>query len=878
MAAVLDRQVFETSRTLEFFSRKELQMQIGHDLHVWPIALLKELIDNALDACERTDRPAEICVRYDDDSLIIEDNGPGIPPHVVERSLDYMTRTSDKNHYVAPTRGQLGNALKCIYAAPFVASNSVQSKIAIHAGDTLHTITVSVDPIRQAPIIEHDQIRTIVKTGTFIKLHWPGVASYLSGEKFVGFYNSPPIAAQLVRDYAMFNPHVRFGLHDGYAGDTFAPTDVNWRKWLTNSPTSPHWYTCDKMRGLIAAYISAGNDKTVREFVSEFSGLAGSAKQKKVCQAAGLERSRLMDLVIDGDIDMALVRELLEAMCAESREIKPKSLGIIGEQHIVKHLVAQGVTADSIMYRKKEGTTDDGIPFVLEMAFGVFEDTEMAFSLHSGLNWTPAIRTPFDDLFSAFRQYMVDDDDPVCLVVHLASPVLEFMDRGKSRLDLDPAVKSALEDVAKILHKWEKLKRAKIREEKSYQRNLEELSKKDEPEEIDIIDACRTTVIEALDKASSSGKYPANARQVMYAARPLVFELAGKFYKNDASYTQTFLPDWLNENPEAAAKYDVVYDIRGHMSEPHNGRSVGLGTVDTRDYVKSHFPKHDGFLTNRDGDYDPGFDYSAVLFIEKEGFNALLDASGIAQEFDIAFMSTKGQSVTSARFMIEELSKRGVTTFALRDFDKVGFEITYNLRNDNRRYQFDEEPLVIDLGLRLDDIEYMGLDGEPVSYGKTDPTESLRRCGATDDEIEYLAEPIYSRYSRDIVTEWRGKRVELNAMSSEQFIAFIRRKLIEHDVKKVIPGVNVLSKEYKTRWQKMEVSRRSGEFMQRLNREVASVEIHIPEDLEEQIHEKCKAGEYSLQWNDAVDSVLRKSPPNPRCSAYRNVALQSACR
>ena len=50
--AVLERSTFEISRELEFFSEKELTMQIGHDRNLWPIALLKELIDNALDACE----------------------------------------------------------------------------------------------------------------------------------------------------------------------------------------------------------------------------------------------------------------------------------------------------------------------------------------------------------------------------------------------------------------------------------------------------------------------------------------------------------------------------------------------------------------------------------------------------------------------------------------------------------------------------------------------------------------------------------------------------------------------------------------------------------------------------------------------------------
>ena len=48
----LQRTTFELSRAMEFFSEKELQMQIGHGRAWWPVAVLKELIDNALDACE----------------------------------------------------------------------------------------------------------------------------------------------------------------------------------------------------------------------------------------------------------------------------------------------------------------------------------------------------------------------------------------------------------------------------------------------------------------------------------------------------------------------------------------------------------------------------------------------------------------------------------------------------------------------------------------------------------------------------------------------------------------------------------------------------------------------------------------------------------
>ena len=41
-----------------------------------------------------------------------------------------------------------------------------------------------------------------------------------------------------------------------------------------------------------------------------------------------------------------------------------------------------------------------------------------------------------------------------------------------------------------------------------------------------------------------------------------------------------------------------------------------------------------------------------MLFIEKEGFDPILESAGIAKKFDIAIMSTKGMSVTAARLLL----------------------------------------------------------------------------------------------------------------------------------------------------------------------------------------------------------------------------------
>jgi hypothetical protein len=50
---VLDRRVFATSRLAEFTSKKELTAQTGHAPEHWPLVIVKELIENALDAAEK---------------------------------------------------------------------------------------------------------------------------------------------------------------------------------------------------------------------------------------------------------------------------------------------------------------------------------------------------------------------------------------------------------------------------------------------------------------------------------------------------------------------------------------------------------------------------------------------------------------------------------------------------------------------------------------------------------------------------------------------------------------------------------------------------------------------------------------------------------
>src|SRR5260370_10253991 len=117
----VNRQTFSISRELEYFSEAELTTQTGYGMEDWsPGVGAKELRDNALDACEQAGIPPRIEVNFQEGSLAVADNGPGLPPDVLERILGFSTRTTDKAAYVSPTRGAQGNAFKTLLAIPYV--------------------------------------------------------------------------------------------------------------------------------------------------------------------------------------------------------------------------------------------------------------------------------------------------------------------------------------------------------------------------------------------------------------------------------------------------------------------------------------------------------------------------------------------------------------------------------------------------------------------------------------------------------------------------------------------------------------------------------------------------------------------------------------
>jgi DNA topoisomerase VI subunit B len=234
-------------------------------------------------------------------------------------------------------------------------------------------------------------------------------------------------------------------------------TDAAWSKWGPSDPTSPHWYDPDRLIRLMGAYIARDQDRgreprTVREFISEFRGLTGTAKQKAVLEAVGVTRVTLPAFFGVSDVSRTGIEKLLAAMKQHTRPVKPKDLGIIGEDHLRARFAAAG--ADDKTFRYSRQLISDGdLPQVIECAFGYCPEGEFR-QIVTGVNWSPGINNPFrtlgrygqslDTLLMEQRAGL--GDEPITLVVHMACPRVEYTDRGKSALALTSSLSVLEED------------------------------------------------------------------------------------------------------------------------------------------------------------------------------------------------------------------------------------------------------------------------------------------------------------------------------------------------------------------------------------------------------------------------------------------------
>jgi len=299
---------------------------------------------------------------------------------------------------------------------------------------------------------------------------------------------------------------------------------------------------------------------------------------------------------------------------------------------------------------------------------------------------------------------------------------------------------------------------------------------------------------DAYKLVSGDGSLPASKRQIYYAAREAFLRATGR--EITQRRCNTLLLQYMNTH-SATSSWRVTADPRGTLLIPNTFQETRIpcGTLD----IDRHLDTMNDEETLSEVKQLPkqwptlaaGQRFRAVLYIEKEGFEPLLRQTRIAQRFEIAVLSCKGQSVVAARKYVDHVCQAsgGLPLFVVHDFDVFGFFIAARLTSvsadacddDRVAYHFRHDINVTDFGLRLEDARKYGLADERCKP----PKHIDRDLGCTDDEKKFL---------------YSGRRIELNAFTAPQFVEWLEGKLRAaglDDRERMIPADDVLERAYR---------------------------------------------------------------------------------
>jgi hypothetical protein len=254
---------------------------------------------------------------------------------------------------------------------------------------------------------------------------------------------------------------------------------------------------------------------------------------------------------------------------------------------------------------------------------------------------------------------------------------------------------------------------------------------------------------------SDNRRYRFSWRQVFYRMRPIVKEQLGEDL-DWRYFSQTLVTDYENEHGEEPLAYR---DPRGTFYEPHAGEEFPLGTLHVEKYRRA------------------AWRFNKALYLEKEGFFEALKSDGWPERHDCALMTSKGQPSRAARDLIDLIGETDepVQVFCLHDADAAGTLIFQSLQEETRaRPRRNVE--IVNLGL--------------------DPWEALELAERGIVEVEnvsYEKEQAAAIYIDERWRRWlQTHRVELNAFTTPQFIAWLDGKMAPY-LGKVVPPTAVLA-------------------------------------------------------------------------------------
>ena len=434
------------SRKIEYLEEEYLLKQMGISKNQIPIYILKELLDNGIDADEDNGLEPMINVWFNIENKTLKlsiKNRADFPEKEIDNILDLDNYYGTKHYRKYLKRGAQGNALKTI-----IGYCSTQNKtVKLQINNKIHEIGFVINDL-DIKII-HNIITSEIKiNGTKISLEFE--FDGLDGDEFTNF----------IDNYVLCNQNVQFKIR-------FKEQEISYNKVgdikKYNKKDNIQFYNKDNFRKLILAeqdlYNRTKQRLSIINFCKRFDSLSSNRITKKLIKEINV---KWIDELTEEDYN-----KLYENMIILSKKFNPKNLGEIGKETFKKRLedfYGIELSEHDIKY-KKIFCEDNGVPFVIE-GFSLFHENIKESKEHFYINNTPTYDLPdlenvneineikgvgFLSFTDALGYYNVGYDTPIHSMFHVYCPNITFRDYGKSDFVIGDN-KNFGESMVKVIH------------------------------------------------------------------------------------------------------------------------------------------------------------------------------------------------------------------------------------------------------------------------------------------------------------------------------------------------------------------------------------------------------------------------------------------
>lgn len=450
------------------------------------MTVIKEAVDNSLDACEEADILPEVIVKVknvknDVFQISVEDNGPGIEDKYVKEvfgKLLFGSKFKSLGEAGIQSRGQqgIGISASILYAQlttgePALIESKVKNKM--H-----YSCKLTIDTSKNVPIIEDEKkLETVKDQGTKITLKIKGVYRKVKGVEDFLKYTS------------IANPHAQIIFYPPEGSKiTFKRAVEKMPKKPKKVKSHPHGVEL----GTLIKMLGRTSSRTLQAFlVNDFSKV-GTTSAIEICKSAKLDPQMRPNAV-----DRNQASELLNSMQQAKLQRPPTDcLSPIGENNIMEglkkeypHEFVAACTRPVAVYR--------AIPFQVEVGLVYSKQlpTDSAINLIRYANKVPLFYQQSECgtykgvVKTSWKRYGLTQPSgslpvgPMVLTVHVASTWVPFISEGKQAIapypEIVKEINLALLDIGRKLGKYlsaEQKKYARERRMKIFEKYAEEVA------------------------------------------------------------------------------------------------------------------------------------------------------------------------------------------------------------------------------------------------------------------------------------------------------------------------------------------------------------------------------------------------------------------